>query len=86
MARRPQPHILYLTDDRRDGPWVRRGIYSSAATAERQAGRYRFTPGTGWVALPVWPGESWPELFDTGADLDAHQLQQARQRRGELSA
>lgn len=86
MARRPQPHILYVTDDRRAGPWVRRGVWRDAATAERQAGRYRYSPGTGWIALPTSPGLDWPESFSTASDLDAHALRLARQQRGELSA
>lgn len=86
MARRPQPHILYLAADRRSGPWVRGGIWQDLATAERQAGRYRYTPGAGWIALPVQAGESWPQSFASADELDAHYLQAARQRRRERSA
>ena len=83
MARRPQPHVLYVTPDRRSGPWVRGGIWQDMATAERQAGLYRITPGAGWIALPFQAGEPWPDQFATAADLDAFSLRMARQRRGE---
>lgn len=80
MARRQQPHVLYTRSRRMPGaPFLKRGVWSSWGAAERQK-----RIGEEWAVYPIQPGESWPESFAAGSDLDAHYLAICRQRRGEL--